>query len=102
LLDTQQHALAVDIRDLQPDHLGYAQAGPIGHAKRRLVFDARGGRQKSRHLLRAQNDRRPARLANQNQTPDQIVPFERDLEKEPKRENGGVDARRAHTALRHV
>src|SRR5277367_33733 len=102
LLDAQQHALAVDIRDLQPDHLGYAQTGPIGHAERHLVFDAWGGGQKSRNFLGAQHDRRPARLANQNQTPDKIVPFERYLEKEAKRENGGVDARRTHTALRHM
>src|SRR5271154_1604191 len=90
------------IRDLQPDHLGYAQTGPIGHAERHLVFDAWGGGQKSRNFLGAQHDRRPARLPNQNQTPDKIVPFERHLEKEPKRENGGVDARRTHTALRHM
>src|SRR5271168_4430560 len=52
LLDAQQHALAVDIGDLQRDDLGYAQARAIGDAERRLVFDAGGGGEKSSHLLR--------------------------------------------------
>lgn len=41
-LDPQQHALGVDIRDLQRDHLGNTQARPIGDAQRRLVFEAGG------------------------------------------------------------
>src|SRR5271169_6391941 len=102
LLDAQQHALAVDIGDLQRDDLGYTQARAIGHAERRSVFDARGGREKSSHLLRAQNDWNPARLAHQRQTPDQIVAFERHLEKEPQRDDRCVDDSRAHMGLRHV
>ena len=39
---------------------------------------------------------------HKRQTPDQIVPFERHLEEEPERSDGGVDARRAHMGLRHV
>ena len=38
LLDTQQHALAVDIGGLEGHHLHRAQAGAVGHAQRRLGF----------------------------------------------------------------
>src|SRR6202030_3367522 len=102
LLNAQQHALAVDIGDLQRDDLGYAQARAIGHAERRPIFYAGGGGEKSSHLLRAQNDWNPARLAHQRQTPDQIVPFERHFEKEPQRDDRCVDDPRAHMGLRHV
>ena len=64
LLDAQQHALVIDVGDLQRDDLGHTQTGAIGHAERRLVFDAGGGRQKSCDFLRAQHGRRPARLAH--------------------------------------
>ena len=104
MLNAQQHALAVDIGDLQRDDLGYAQARAIGDAERRPIFYAGGGREKSSHLLRAQNDRRPARLGHQRQTPDQIVAFERHFEKEPQRDvarqsgwEGGDDQKRILT-----
>src|SRR5262249_40975661 len=38
LLDPDQHALAVNVRDRQGDHFGGAQPGPIGNAQRRLVL----------------------------------------------------------------
>ena len=60
---------------------GYAQARAIGDAERRPIFYAGGGGRKSSHLLRAQNDWNPARLAHQRQTPDQIVPFKRHFKK---------------------
>src|SRR5260370_37421970 len=55
LLDPQHHALGVDVGHLQGRNLGHAQARTIGHAQRRLVFDARGGLQKTHHLLVAQH-----------------------------------------------
>ena len=102
LLDAEQPALVVDIGDLQRDDLGHAQTGSVGHAERRPVFDAGGSREKSGHFLGAQNDRRPARLAHQCQTPDQIVAFERHFEEESECDDGRVDGPRAHMGLRHV
>jgi len=81
LLDAQRHPLAVNVEHLQRDDLGHAQACAIGDAERRLVFDAGGGLQKSRHFLGAQYDRRLARFAHERQTPDQIVPFERQTQR---------------------
>ena len=40
LLNTQQHARAVDIRDLQVGHLRDAQTSAIGHAEGGLVLRA--------------------------------------------------------------
>jgi hypothetical protein len=87
-------ALAVDIRHLQRDDLGHAQAGAIGDAKRRLVFDAGRGLEEARHFLGAQHDRRLARLPHEGQTLNQIGSFERHLEEEPQRDNRAIDARR--------
>src|SRR3954453_18710694 len=41
LLDANDHALAVDVSDLERDHLGGAQACAISHAQRRLVLEPR-------------------------------------------------------------
>ncbi len=38
-LDADQHALAVDIGDLERRDLGHAQAGAIGHRQGRLMLE---------------------------------------------------------------
>ena len=55
LLDPDQHALAVDIVDLEVRDLGDAQARAIGDAERRLVLDARRGLEQPGGLLDAQH-----------------------------------------------
>ena len=40
LLDADQHALAVDVGDLEVGDLGDTQTGAVGHAEGGLVFDA--------------------------------------------------------------
>jgi hypothetical protein len=60
LLDADDHALAVDVADLERDHLGGAQASPVGHTQCRLVFEPRRRLQQSRHFLRAEHDRQLA------------------------------------------
>ena len=65
LLDPDQHALAVDVGDLQRDDLGDAQARAIGDAQRRLVLEARRRLEQARDLLRAQHDRQLARLVDE-------------------------------------
>src|SRR5216683_2450944 len=56
LFDADHHALAVDVADLERDHLGGAQACPVGHAQRRLVLEPRRGIQQPRYLLRTEHD----------------------------------------------
>jgi hypothetical protein len=55
LLDSDHHALAIDVRDLEHSDLGRAQARAIRDAQCSLVFGASGGREQPRHLIRAQD-----------------------------------------------
>jgi hypothetical protein len=65
LLYADDHPRAVNVVDLERDHLGGAQAGAIGHAQRRLVLEPGCGFEQARHLLGAENHRQLARLANE-------------------------------------
>src|SRR5271167_1830562 len=49
-LDADQHALAVDIGDLERRDLGHAQAGAIGDREGRLMLEAGGRVEQSRNL----------------------------------------------------
>ena len=59
LLDPDYLAGAVDVADLERDHLRGAKPGPIGQGERRSRLQARGMLQKPRHLLGAQDHRQP-------------------------------------------
>ena len=102
LLNPQRHALAIDVGHFQGHDLGHAQARPVGDAERGPVLDAGRRFEKARHLLLAQHDRRLARLLHGRQRADEVRPFERHLEEEPQRGDGGVDARRANPVLGQV
>src|ERR1700751_5055012 len=43
-LDTDQHALGIDVADPQHDDLAAAQTGAVGDAERGLVFETGAGR----------------------------------------------------------
>ena len=88
LLDADDHALAVDVADLQRDHFGGAQTRPIGHAQRRLVFEPRYRIEQPRHLLRAEHHRQLAGLMDERRVLDDGRSLERDPEKEPQRCHG--------------
>ena len=51
----------VDVGHLQVRDLGHPEARAVGDAERGLVLEARRGFEETRHLLRAQHDRRLAR-----------------------------------------
>jgi hypothetical protein len=70
--------------------LGQAQARAVGDAERALVLEAGRGFEETRHLLLAQHDRRPTRFVHCRQMTDEIGLFERHIEKEPQRGDGGV------------
>jgi hypothetical protein len=82
LLDPQQHALGIDVADLDRDHLGDAQPGAVGGAQRRLVLRARRRLEQKRDLLDAQHGRQPARLAHDREPPGKVRPVKRRREEE--------------------
>jgi len=55
LFDPQQHALGVDIADLEGDHLGDAQPGAVGGGECRLVLRSRRRLKQQCDLLDAQH-----------------------------------------------
>src|ERR1051326_3406545 len=63
LLDPDDHPLAVDVGDLERDHLAGAQARPIAHAQSRLVLEPGCGIEEARNLFRAEHHWQLARLA---------------------------------------
>ena len=85
---------AVDVADLERDHLGDAQPGAIRRGERRLYFGP-GAASSRRDLLRAQHERQLARLAHDRETAGEIGPVERHGEEEPQGRDRAVDARRS-------
>ena len=82
--------------------LGHPEAGAVGDAERGLVLEARRGLEEARHLLLAQDDGRLARLAHGPQRTNEIWLSDRHDEKEPQRDDGGVDRSGAGLLLRHM
>lgn len=98
LFDANDHALAVDIGDLQRDDLVGTQARAIGHAECRLVFEPRCRIEQPRHFLNAQHHRQLARLVDEMGVFDDLVTPQRDLEEEPQSRDRLVDGRHADAA----
>ena len=67
-----------------------------------MYLEAGRGFEEARHLLLAQDDRRPTRCVHGRQRTDEVGPFERHVEKEPQRGDGGVDGRNADRQLRQM
>jgi len=113
-LDAQQHALGVDIADLEHDDFRDAQpgaprvrllAGPrtgSGGGERRLVLRRCCRAQQQRHFLDAEHRRYPPRIRHNGEPARQVRPVERHREKEAQGRDRAVDARRLHAALRLV
>jgi hypothetical protein len=81
-LDPQQHALGIDIADLERDDFGDAQPGAVCGGERRLVLRSRRRLEQQRDLLDAQHGRQPARLAHNRKPPGEVRPIERHREEE--------------------
>jgi hypothetical protein len=101
-LDAQQHALGIDVADLQRDDFRDAQPGAIGGGERRLVLRRRCRLQQQRHLLDAEHHRDASRLRHDGEPPRQIRSVERHRKEKAQRRDRAVDARRLHAALRLV
>ena len=102
LLDPEQHALGIDVADLERDDLGDAQSGAIRSGQRRFVLRARRRLEQQRDLLDAEHGRQPARLAHDREPPGKIRPVKRHGEEETQCRDCTVDARRLHADLRLV
>src|SRR3546814_11681202 len=86
-LDPQQHALAVDIADLQRRYLGDAHPRAIGDRQRRLVLEGAGRIEQPLHLGHGQNDWDLANLLGADQLARTVgeVAGDRELEGKGKR-----------------
>src|SRR3954452_17813962 len=83
LLDPEQHALGIDVADLERHDLGDAQARAIGGTQGGLVLWSRRRLQKARDRLGAQDDGDLARLGDERQRFGHRGPVHRDGEEEP-------------------
>src|SRR6266852_3796764 len=83
LLDADDHALAVDVTDLQRHHLGDAQSRPVSHTQRRLVLEPRRRIEQAYHFLRAEHHRQLARFTDECRAFREVGSTERDFEEEP-------------------
>src|SRR5208337_2414400 len=83
LLDADQHALAVNVGDLERDHFRGAQTRSIGHAQGRFVFEPWCRIEQPRHLFRAEHPRQSSRLMDEPRVLDDGISLERHSEKEP-------------------
>src|SRR6202022_4658639 len=92
LLDPDQHALAVNVGDLERDHFRGAQTRSIGHAQGRLVFEPWCCIEQARHLFRAEHPRQYSRLMDESRVLDDGISLERHPEEEPQRRHGMVES----------
>jgi hypothetical protein len=76
-LDPQQHALGVDIADLERDYLGNTQPGAVGGGECRLVLRPWRRLEQKGDLLCTQHGRQPTRLAHDREPSRKIRPVER-------------------------
>ena len=85
LFHPDQHALGINIADLQRDHLHGPQTGAVVNAERRLVLRPWCGLQQAPHLFGREHARQHARLVDEHETARRLRPVERHLEEEPER-----------------
>ena len=102
LLDANDHAFAVDVADLERDHLGGAQTRTISHAQRGLVFEPWCCIQQARHFLRAEHDRQLAGFMNECRVLDDVGAPERNPEEEPQRSHRVIENRYTRAVRRQM
>ena len=100
--DAQQHALRIDVADLERDDFRDAQPGAVRGGERRLVLWPRCRLQQQRHLLDAEHRRDAPRVRHDGESACQIRPVKRHREEKAQRRDRAVDARRLQAALRLV
>ncbi len=98
-LDAQQHALAVDVGDLQRRHLRDAQARAIGDRERCLVLEAGGGVEETGNLVSAQDHRQFARVCQPDELARQVRAVDRVGEEEAQRRHNAVHGRHGNAVI---
>src|SRR5271166_2732615 len=83
LLHADEHALAVNVADLERNNFRGTQTRSIGYAQRCLVFEPRCRIEQASHFLRTEHHRQPARLMDEPCVLDDGISLERDPEEEP-------------------
>ena len=81
-LDAQQHALSIDIADLERDNFRDAQPGAVGGGECRLVLRRRCRAYQKGHFLDAEHCRYPPRIRHDGEPARQIRPLQRHREEE--------------------
>src|SRR5208283_941084 len=86
-LDTDQHALRIDVGDPQYDDLAAAQTRPVGDAERGLVLETgtRRGLEQAGDLIRGKHPRQLAWIVRAGQLMGEVGAAERDGEEEAQR-----------------
>src|SRR5260370_35408715 len=99
LLDTQEHALAVNSTDLQRGHLADTQSGTIGHRQRGAMLEGLGRLDEARYLLATYNDRQGAPHPNGVHLGHNLLPSAGSLEEEPQTHDRRVHRDRSDPLL---
>src|SRR5215468_80555 len=100
-LDTDQHALGIDVADPQNDDLAAAQTGPVGDAERGLVLETGTWRRLDQpgDLIWSKDPRQLARIVRAGQLMGEVGTAERDGEEEAQRGGLPIHLRRLRALL---
>src|SRR5262249_34447822 len=102
LLDADDLLCAVDVFDLQPDHLAGAQAAAVAETEHHARLEAVGDSQQATRLVRAHHLRNLLRLAQVIDLGRKIQPPQRDAKQEPHPGHDPVAVADAHAGLSQV
>jgi Glutathione S-transferase, C-terminal domain len=102
LLHAQYHAGAIDIGDLQRQHLGGSEPRPVGNAQRRFILGTRSRIEKAGNLFLGEHGGQSRGFIDVEQALQQVRPVERGSKEEPQRRHVRVHAGGAKRALHQV
>jgi hypothetical protein len=99
LLDRNDVLCAVDVLDLQPDHLAGAQATAITETEQRASLEAAGHRQQAPRLVLPHPQRNLLRLPDVLNLGGKVQPPQRHAKQEPQTGHDAIAIANAHARL---
>jgi hypothetical protein len=102
LFDAQNHAVAVNVANLERSHFAGAQAGPVSDRQRNLVFQTPARGNQPLHFFPAQNDRQFLRDPYRLHAGHQFSPVKRDVEEELQSEYRCIDRDRRSARINQM
>src|SRR5216683_270975 len=102
LLDANDLLRAVDMLDLQPDHLAGAQSAAIAETEQNAAFEAAGDRQQALGLVRAHDQRNLLRLTDVIDLGGKVQAPQGHAEQEPQPGHDAVAAANVYAGLGQV